>query len=277
MLKKMEISNSDGGGVAWFGPHQKAYYKKNLTAAEVFKITETLQFPFVTHFRLKSSGGASPLLCHPFIMSKDSPLALEGSAERLLCHNGTQANFELYLSAANIEFPDDKSPVSDTRAIAAIASQNEKFLTKINGCYAVMDGKARKIRIYGDFKEKNGALHSNLFWEYKYTGNYQSSHSHYQGRQSWEENDWQNEGGSQGTLGVDQLKKDRKQKRREWWEAHVKKLKEKSEPPIIDLTENAGTFQLEEKTEKPPVLTSIHSEPPASSFIKGKEIIPNAA
>ena len=175
ILRKCHNKNGDGAGVAWFNVENKAQYRKGLIDAdEVHKFVQHLELPFVIHFRAASIGGKSLLLTHPFEISKESPLKLEGATDKLLFHNGHVSDWDMYLAAANIDrVPNDT--MSDTRAMAMIvANDNTKFLQRAKGHYVVLDSKDQNFYLFGRFDDEDGIAYSNLFW--KYTS---SSQSHY--------------------------------------------------------------------------------------------------
>lgn len=202
VVEKCHRANSDGAGVAWLNREKGiAEYKKGFSDPKEFhEFIHNLPMPIVLHFRSASVGGKLPALTHPFVISKESPLDLEGSAPLLMVHNGTVHDWELLLCAANIEQPKDE-PMSDSRAISMIADGNEKFLAKVKGNYVVIDGRGEKdnFRTYGDFKEgysddDKGMLFSNFLWRYKGSNNshvtYNNySHRHFAGMrgENWED------------------------------------------------------------------------------------------
>lgn len=168
ILESCECANADGAGIAWFDNTGKASYKKNMTAKELDAFITDLPLPYVIHFRLASVGGKNPLLTHPFEVSIDSPLRLEGSADKLLVHNGHINDWDMYLAAAGIDTPEDKSPMSDSRAIAMIISKNnEKFLDKLRGNYVLIDATKERFRLFGHFTKENGIYYSNMIWKYR--------------------------------------------------------------------------------------------------------------
>ncbi len=182
-LFRCEVVNGHGGGIAWINKEKKvAEYRKALDAKEIYELirSKQVELPYVIHFRLTSVGGRDDLLTHPFEVTRESVVRTEGSAERLLFHNGTISDWELFFAASNLENPEDKSPMSDSRAMAIISDKNEKFLTRLpatKGKFVVVDGTvsnaelntAGEIRYYGYFDNDNGILFSNLTWKYKST------------------------------------------------------------------------------------------------------------
>lgn len=184
ILKKAESANGDGAGVVWINENKKAQWKKGLNADGVFKVIEDLPLPFVIHFRLGSRGLKKDLLLtHPFVIAPNSPLSLEGEADKLFVHNGTifDSDWKWGLLGAGLEAPDDL--MSDSRAIAMILSQhkNYDFLKKIKGNFIYIDSTKEKFPfvILGDtFKYEDGMYFSNFEWKYRtnYVGSYASDY-----------------------------------------------------------------------------------------------------
>ena len=180
ILKKAENANGDGAGVVWINENKKAQWKKGLNADGVFQLIENLPLPFVIHFRLGSRGLKKDLLLtHPFVIAPNSPLSLEGEADKLFVHNGTifDSDWKWGLLGAGLEIPDDL--MSDSRAIAMILSQhkNYDFLKKIKGNFIYIDATKEKFPfvILGDtFKYEDGMYFSNFEWKYRtnYVGSY---------------------------------------------------------------------------------------------------------
>ena len=172
ILERCEKKNSDGAGIAYFDKdnHNIATFKKNLKAKQVFGLMQGMQLPLMVHFRKASVGGLNPLLTQPFIVTKESSLMYEGTANKLLMHNGTFPDWRICLDAVGLEETKD-SPISDSRAIAMIISKNnEQFLDKIGkGSYALMNNLTQKIYMYGHFVEDDGIRYSNLFWKWQST------------------------------------------------------------------------------------------------------------
>ncbi len=145
MLQQAEKSNRDGAGIAWVEGNF-THWKKNISAAEVFEIGKTISSPRIIHFRLASVGGKSPLLCHPFPVSKTVPLNIEGAIKgRVLVHNGHWLDWRKVCLATlvkrGVHFPDGK--FSDTRAIAWLTNiYGTGFLNLLDEKIAVLSATA---------------------------------------------------------------------------------------------------------------------------------------
>lgn len=165
LLQKCEVANPDGGGFAW-RHNNKVRYHKGLTAGEIFKEQKSLPLPLVTHFRLATHGGKSPLLCHPFPVSRNAELSLEGLANKLLFHNGIWHDWKKLciqtLMRKNIAFP--SGIISDSRAMAWFCyCWGTSMLSLISEKVVVFT--AKNIEVYGDgWEQYEKHLVSNTFF-----------------------------------------------------------------------------------------------------------------
>lgn len=164
-------ANNDGLGFAYF-KNDKVYFKKGfLKAQEAYDAIKDLPLPHCIHFRKQSIGVVSEKLTHPFIVSKDSPLDLEGEVDSLLFHNGTENTWALLGAAAGIYLSKDEIS-SDSRMIARIAHDNTRFLETLNSKFVIGDINKKNKQggntffYYGDFTEVDGLWYSNLFWKH---------------------------------------------------------------------------------------------------------------
>lgn len=157
LLEQAEAANQDGGGIAW-REGEKVSYAKGLTAKQIFQLQKTLPLPLVTHFRLATHGGITPLLCHPFPVTKHVALAERGSCPRLLFHNGIWMEWKKHCMEAVIKTgtPFPKGACSDTRAMAWLcALYGTSILNLIEEKVVVFS--QRTIEIYGSGWKKHGA------------------------------------------------------------------------------------------------------------------------
>lgn len=127
MIEKAWELNSDGGGIA-HRDGDEVVWEKGLELGEMKRLMKTLPTPYVAHFRLKSIGGGSKQMTHPFPIDVNTSLALKGRTKgHVLFHNGTwkewlEVGFDT-ARATGAKFPIGKW--SDSRAIA--------WLTAIHG------------------------------------------------------------------------------------------------------------------------------------------------
>lgn len=144
-LKEIEASNTrndDGIGVAW-SDGQFCYYKKGMEVEEFKKWYSNFTFkPHVVHFRLTSVGEVCPELTHPFVVSAESEIRLDGRVKvPVLFHNGTFSEWsewlmKLYLKAGR-SIP--SGPWSDSRVIAVMLYHlGEEVLELLSGRYAIV-------------------------------------------------------------------------------------------------------------------------------------------
>jgi hypothetical protein len=194
-LKKAWEANSHGAGFIWMNKDKKAQYIKGIeTLEELYELVQNTELPFVIHLRVASVGGINPFLTQPFEITEKSELRLEGEANRVLVHNGTEQQWKMCLAAAGFRLPRDKDgkeePISDSRAIAMILSRhkNNDFLHIASGRFVVIghsfEGDENAFRFFGEFSEEDGIFYSNNNWKYgkTFTGltynetNYYSNH-----------------------------------------------------------------------------------------------------
>jgi len=115
-IQEAHLSNSDGIGIAYRKPDDRLItWEKGLDVDAAIALTATLPLPFVVHFRWATHGGISPLLCHPFPVSRNVGITLTGHAKELLFHNGIWDEYIQFEHRAGL-----RGPVSDTRIMAYV-------------------------------------------------------------------------------------------------------------------------------------------------------------
>jgi hypothetical protein len=151
LLKKAELTNPDGAGIAWKGG-DRIFWKKGLSAKDIFNLSQKLPLPQVIHFRMKTVGSGKEL-CHPFPITRYASTNQEGFAKKVLFHNGHWSDWKRYcLEAAvrtNVKFP-NTGAWSDSRALAWLSSDEvlgQGILKLIDEKIVVFSEK--KITIYG--------------------------------------------------------------------------------------------------------------------------------
>ena len=170
IFQRCERANGDGGGIAW-KEGGKVHWKKGIKADEIFNIATEKGPGCVAHFRIGTIGGKVPELCHPFPVTKKAETSLEGSAERVIFHNGHWSKWDDWCQQMvlmnNAYFPG--GDWSDSRAIAwLIFHSNSSFLRFANQKVVMMSGK-KADTYYGSWEEKDGVFYSNLHWDHQYT------------------------------------------------------------------------------------------------------------
>lgn len=188
LLKKAELINPDGGGVAWVEDY-KVLFKKGITATEIEDLRDRIgKSPCLAHFRIATAGGVSKELCHPFPMDVGAPLHLEGASKNgVFMHNGHVRDWEEILvdSLGKAIFP--KGNWSDSRAIAHMAgiygpsvltfySAGQKFAS------LTPDGV---INRYGSgWCEEGDYFTSNRMWQFNHTSRHWAGYT-------WDEEDYE--------------------------------------------------------------------------------------
>lgn len=163
-LEACELANPAGGGIAYI-VKGGVYFKKGLTAAQIFEIQKTLEPPYQIHFRIPTTGGNDKQLCHPFPVSKKAALDLEGVAPATLMHNGHWGEWKAaLLNLLVTKCP--PAPWSDTRAMAYLAAHyGPEILDLVDEKVSVLfaDGS---YRFFGkNWQEHDGVWFTNLFWK----------------------------------------------------------------------------------------------------------------
>ncbi len=168
-LKEMAIDNPDGTGVIWFDKEGMPTYKKGLTIKEVIELNKVLPFPYAFHFRI-TTVGKNKLLTHPYEVTPESELRMEGQAETLLMHNGHWNNWDDSVLDHAICTGRDcpKGDWSDSRAMAFLGgSIGTNMLAMLTGQKIALFKKGRSIQILGNNWElaDKGIIYSNKNWE----------------------------------------------------------------------------------------------------------------
>jgi len=115
-IREAHLSNSDGIGIAYRAPDDPLVtWVKGLTPTQAIELTASIPLPFIIHFRWATHGGTSPLLCHPFPVSRNVGVTLTGHAKELLFHNGVWDEHVQFRQKAAL-----RGPVSDTRIMAYV-------------------------------------------------------------------------------------------------------------------------------------------------------------
>lgn len=175
-LHRCEEANSDGGGVAWVENHN-VRWKKGITAAEIARMIKdkTVTLPALIHFRIASCGGKYKELCHPFPINKTASTALEGTAGRVLIHNGHWWPYQVeVISHAVAKW--EKPPAgkwSDTRVIAWLTARLGDGILEIvahNQKIATLNA-ARNIELWppSEWTKESGCFYSNMGWKWHYS------------------------------------------------------------------------------------------------------------
>jgi predicted glutamine amidotransferase len=175
--------NRDGIGVAYYNPQTTLVeWIKGLDATQAIEAKKNLPLPAIYHFRLATHGGTSPLLCHPFPITRNVGITTRGEAREVLFHNGIWTHFNQFVKKARL-----RGAVSDTRIMAwalwkqgqTDREQTAKTLADESGRLAIFSGE--NITTYGDWTEGDpekhkdtsaGCWYSNLTWCFRTFNNF---------------------------------------------------------------------------------------------------------
>lgn len=186
MVAQMYQANKFGAGIAWRetrklkgtkGEEKIVHWRKGLKLEEVQELVRTVPIPFIAHFRIPSCGPDVPELNHPFPISDEVEMFLDGVIPGwVLFHNGTWHHWKdmLFDSClkAGVKIP--KGPWSDTRAMALVVKKlglnalefiDEKtvaFGPSQGNCLINGNGWSRVA--VDDGEKKHGVLVSNEGW-----------------------------------------------------------------------------------------------------------------
>jgi len=175
-LESAEATNPHGGGIAWKGADGLLRYVKDIDAKEVFGIIEEEepQFPYITHFRITSSGTTRPELCHPFPINHSVTLKTTWKGKSsLMFHNGTFSDWKQFVAphSGSKDFPKGRI-WSDSRAIAWLTYKtNRNIFRFIKEKIAIINLNGT-VECYGDFQQEDTFLMSNRNHLYRKTTNH---------------------------------------------------------------------------------------------------------
>lgn len=131
LIDNIATSNRDGLGVAWIDRETGTVkWSKGIKEEQVFALTQEIPFPFMIHARWATVGGATPRLTHPFPIQRKPNLALAGSADQVLMHNGHVDNWREVAKRIGLQLPPQPFGWSDSRVIAAAVHQHGKEVLK---------------------------------------------------------------------------------------------------------------------------------------------------
>jgi hypothetical protein len=173
MLEDMEQANPDGGGYACLTESGEVLWRKNVTAKNIHDaiLEGRIQAPAAFHFRIATSGGIKPGLCHPFPLSRKISTALSGTARSVLFHNGHWHQGELLVDMMESRETKLNGPWSDSRAMAVVIHRglmSPETIAETAGKLLVFN-KDAQLR-YGFWEQRDGVYVSNTYWEYSNYG-----------------------------------------------------------------------------------------------------------
>ncbi len=183
-VEKMWVANPAGGGVAW-RDGDVVVWRKGLEEDEMIELCATVPLPFIAHFRVPSGGfGASKALTHPFPITKDVDLALEGRTKgAVLFHNGHWKDWKETSLKTAVAQSRSKLPTgrwSDTRAMAWAASHyGLGILEFIDEKVIVFTPSVIEVFQPLGWSKVDGLWVSNKGWEHRVTTSMQVTHNAY--------------------------------------------------------------------------------------------------
>lgn len=162
-LRQCFRKNSDGAGIAYYNDEGMPVVEKGIMQADAL-LNRMTQLPadldMIIHFRIKTSGKATPAQTHPFLINKDVNQAKLGNPtadDSLLFHNG------IITGLGNVEISDTTELCSSILPYIPDLSARIKLLKAVGGKFALMDGG--NIYTVGLFHEVDGCFFSNLHWQ----------------------------------------------------------------------------------------------------------------
>lgn len=189
-------SNPDGAGIAWLH-RNRVQWRKGLELEDAIEVAKTTPLPYIMHFRIATAGGVTPLLTHPFPLSRRVSTALTGNARSVLFHNGHVLSWEDLLENTRGIFKGGKSGFpkdenwSDSRLLAWYAANvpaifeemfksDGKNIAPAHGDKVAVFHADGKIEKRGAWTTVDGIACSNASW------NSPSLYRYY--RSDWENN-----------------------------------------------------------------------------------------
>jgi len=151
-------ANPHGAGVAW-RQDGAVRWSKGLDVDELHDLLPELPGEIVIHFRWASVGEVTPVLCHPFPVTKRASTRLKGHARAVLFHNGTWSDWRKTLHRMpRREF---RGPLSDTRVAASLVDLcGVDVLDRMPGRYVFYERDFTEV--FGDWFHWKGMRVSNL-------------------------------------------------------------------------------------------------------------------
>lgn len=169
-LESCAAQNRDGQGFSWV-ENGRVRWKKGVSVDELIHLSDNKPLPHVSHFRLATAGNSSLALTHPFPLERIPDTNLNGSAKRVLFHNGHWMGWKgAYDSLGVSRRKVDRW--SDTRVLASVLSITNPdripFYAASAGKLAIMTPTG--IQRYGDWHEFEGSWYSNTYWKWSSMG-----------------------------------------------------------------------------------------------------------
>lgn len=155
-LKRAEARNPHGIGIAWpEGGHVR--WEKSISLERVTKLAAEVPKPYVVHFRWATVGPKTPILCHPFPVTKKITDSLHGKSKMVMFHNGTFRGME-------DEIPED-GIWSDSRLFAHLLAHDGHEVMNQIGNNRVAIVRHKHVELHGPgWSTAKGFAMSNTRW-----------------------------------------------------------------------------------------------------------------
>lgn len=158
-LLDCEIENPHGGGIAYPTFHGVQWHK-GLTAKQLHRYAqEHAGKPMLIHFRIATAGTISKELCHPFPITRKVSLALNGTANSVLIHNGHWFSWDDFLPRGA-----RKREWTDTRVMAQLAHFHGIDALRNTGQRIAILRRDGATTLLGDWRQLDGVFYSNFLW-----------------------------------------------------------------------------------------------------------------
>lgn len=161
LVRMAEEQNPHGGGIAW-REGGRVRFHKGIDSNDILRIMDKIKPPVIVHFRISTAGGVCPELTHPFPVTAQVGLELEGKTNAVIAHNGSLINWQQLV--VNHLSPANKLPAgvwSDTRAMAWLAHIHGPDIFEFLGeKVAYMSGTELKVYMLNKWvnhKQKDGS------------------------------------------------------------------------------------------------------------------------
>lgn len=180
-IKTMFSSNPDGAGimVRKHNTNEVIFHKGFMKVGKLLKFIKTLDITkddeVCMHFRITTSGGTRPAMCHPFVITdnKSGVAELCGVSKQkpLLMHNGIITDLNDRNGAKSDTFLFAYQYLSDKYIMKGLYESNNVFsrLVKMavkTNKLAILHPKKGIVTI-GNFIEDKGVLYSNTSYKYE--------------------------------------------------------------------------------------------------------------
>jgi len=167
-LRSVVRANPHGLGIAWRKQGQIAWYKSD-DVEEIHARVSAIPRTVVVHARWATVGGAIRELRHPFPVTEDVGLAIDGMAPAVLFQNGTWLDWrEEVEDAVDLGHTLPEGPMSDSRAAAWMVHLKDdyKWLASISSRWVYWQGGTAPVMI-GRFETYEGCKFSKMNWLYR--------------------------------------------------------------------------------------------------------------